>query len=112
MLAEWPLDPAITYLNHGTVGVTPRRIQAAQRELRELIERQPAQFMVVGFVAGLQQRHPDDAIAGERVGEHRAIPRLEDVQRQEDVREQHDVRQRKDRQQVGHQWIVRVFLFT
>jgi isopenicillin-N epimerase len=46
MLAEWPLDPAITYLNHGTVGVTPRRIQAAQRELRELIERQPAQFML------------------------------------------------------------------
>ena len=24
MLAEFPLDPAVTYLNHGTVGVTPK----------------------------------------------------------------------------------------
>ena len=30
MLAEWSFDPGITYLNHGTVGVTPRRIMAVQ----------------------------------------------------------------------------------
>ena len=44
--AEWPLDPAITYLNHGTVGVTPRRVLAAQQEIRDEIERQPSQFLL------------------------------------------------------------------
>ena len=24
MLADWPLEPGLTYLNHGTVGVAPR----------------------------------------------------------------------------------------
>lgn len=46
MLAEWPLDPSITYLNHGTVGVTPRRILAAQQEIRDAIERQPSRFLL------------------------------------------------------------------
>lgn len=46
MLAEWPLDPAVTYLNHGTVGVTPRRVLAAQREIRDEIERQPSRFLL------------------------------------------------------------------
>jgi isopenicillin-N epimerase len=26
MLSHWLLDPEQTYLNHGTVGVTPRRV--------------------------------------------------------------------------------------
>ena len=46
MLAEWALDPAITYLNHGTVGVTPRRVLAAQQAIRDEIERQPARFLI------------------------------------------------------------------
>jgi isopenicillin-N epimerase len=46
MLAEWPLDPTILYLNHGTVGVTPRRVMAAQRAIQEEIERQPSRFML------------------------------------------------------------------
>ena len=46
MLAHWPLDPAILYLNHGTVGVVPRRVQAAQDAVRAEIERQPARFLV------------------------------------------------------------------
>jgi len=29
LLEEWLLDPAITYLNHPTVGATPRRVLAA-----------------------------------------------------------------------------------
>lgn len=45
-LAEWALDPAITYLNHGTVGATPRRVLAAQQEIRDAIERQPARFLI------------------------------------------------------------------
>lgn len=44
--AEWPLDPTITYLNHGTVGVTPRRVLAAQQQIRDEIERQPSQFLL------------------------------------------------------------------
>ncbi|MEO8075166.1 MAG: aminotransferase class V-fold PLP-dependent enzyme [Acidobacteriota bacterium] len=45
-LTEWPLDPAITYLNHGTVGVTPRRILAIQQGIRDEIERQPSRFLL------------------------------------------------------------------
>jgi isopenicillin-N epimerase len=43
---QWPLDPDVTYLNHGTVGVTPRIVMAAQSALREQIERQPARFLL------------------------------------------------------------------
>ncbi len=30
MRQHWSLDPAVTYLNHGTVGVVPKRVLAAQ----------------------------------------------------------------------------------
>ena len=43
---EWLLDEKISYLNHGTVGVTPRAVLAAQTALRDRIERQPAKFML------------------------------------------------------------------
>ena len=46
MLAHWMLDPDILYLNHGTVGATPRRVLAAQQAIRDEIERQPARFMI------------------------------------------------------------------
>lgn len=46
MLQHWSLDPAIAYLNHGTVGAPPRRVLAAQRAICEEIERQPARFML------------------------------------------------------------------
>ncbi|HMC17265.1 MAG TPA: aminotransferase class V-fold PLP-dependent enzyme [Albitalea sp.] len=45
MLEHWWLDPHAVYLNHGTVGVTPRRVLEAQQRLRETIERHPARFM-------------------------------------------------------------------
>ena len=44
--SEWLLDPAITYLNHGTVGATPRRVLERQRAITDEIERQPARFML------------------------------------------------------------------
>lgn len=44
-LAEWPLDPGKTYLNHGTVGVVPLRVIAAQQAIRDAMERHPATFM-------------------------------------------------------------------
>lgn len=45
LLDHWLLDPEAVYLNHGTVGVTPRRVLAAQQALRDEIERHPARFM-------------------------------------------------------------------
>ncbi|HXQ52915.1 MAG TPA: aminotransferase class V-fold PLP-dependent enzyme [Stellaceae bacterium] len=42
---EWPLDPAVTYLNHGGFGVTPNRVLAAQLEWRDRIERNPTLFL-------------------------------------------------------------------
>ena len=46
MRSEWLLEPDVTYLNHGTVGVTPRRVLAHQRAITDEIERQPARFML------------------------------------------------------------------
>src|SRR5262245_16828000 len=43
---EWLLDPNITYLNHGTVGATPRAVLAEQRRIQDEIERQPADFLL------------------------------------------------------------------
>src|SRR5881394_23056 len=45
-LSLWPLDPEATYLNHGTVGVTPRRVLEAQQQWRDRIERHPSRFML------------------------------------------------------------------
>ena len=46
MLAHWALDPDVLYLNHGTVGVAPRRTLAAQQAIRDEMERRPSQFLL------------------------------------------------------------------
>jgi isopenicillin-N epimerase len=46
MLEHWTIDSDTTYLNHGTVGVVPRRVLAAQQAIRDEMERQPARFML------------------------------------------------------------------
>jgi isopenicillin-N epimerase len=46
MLAHWTLDPESTYLNHGTVGATPRRVLQVQQQLRDEMERHPSRFML------------------------------------------------------------------
>jgi isopenicillin-N epimerase len=43
---DWMLDPAVTYLNHGTVGAPPRQVLEFQRSLIDQIERNPARFML------------------------------------------------------------------
>ena len=48
---EWPLDPAIAYLNHGGFGVTPNEVLAAQAEWRARMERNPLRFMSVELPA-------------------------------------------------------------
>ena len=46
LLQHWPLEPQTTYLNHGTVGVTPWRVLGAQQAICEEIERQPARYLL------------------------------------------------------------------
>jgi isopenicillin-N epimerase len=43
--AEWPLDPAIAYLNHGGYGVAPNAVLARQACWRRRIEANPMQFI-------------------------------------------------------------------
>jgi isopenicillin-N epimerase len=45
-MEDWALDPEIIYLNHGTVGATPRRVLARQQQIRDEIERQPSRFLL------------------------------------------------------------------
>ena len=63
MLDLWHLDPAVTYLNHGTVGAVPKRVLAAQRDIQDAIERNPALALLrelsevrVGVPTGKQPR--------------------------------------------------------
>ena len=46
MLEHWMLEPESTYLNHGTVGVTPRRVLRKQQALRDEMERHPSRFVL------------------------------------------------------------------
>ncbi len=42
---EWVLDPAITFLNHGSFGARPVSIVAAQQKWREAIEASPVEHL-------------------------------------------------------------------
>jgi isopenicillin-N epimerase len=56
--SHWMLDPETTYLNHGTVGCTPRRVLEAQQAIRDEIERQPSRFLL-RELTGLGVGRPD-----------------------------------------------------
>jgi isopenicillin-N epimerase len=45
-LSDWPLDPEVTYLNHGAFGSCPRPVQATADALRGRFERAPMQFVM------------------------------------------------------------------
>lgn len=42
----WHVDADVAYLNHGTVGATPKAVLAHQRSILEAIERNPARFIL------------------------------------------------------------------
>jgi isopenicillin-N epimerase len=46
MLPLWWLDPSHTYLNHGTVGATPRVVLDAQQAIQREVETHPARFLI------------------------------------------------------------------
>ncbi|MBX3315226.1 MAG: aminotransferase class V-fold PLP-dependent enzyme [Phycisphaeraceae bacterium] len=43
---HWRLDPAITFLNHGSYGACPEVVIDAQNEIRALMEREPVRFFM------------------------------------------------------------------
>lgn len=46
MRNHWLLDPAITFLNHGSFGATPRQVLAAQTRMQERLEAEPVRFFL------------------------------------------------------------------
>src|SRR5437870_6516122 len=46
MLEHWMLEPGSIYLNHGTVGATPRRVLHEQQRLGDEMDRHPSRFIL------------------------------------------------------------------
>ncbi len=61
----WPLDPAVTYLNHGGYGVTPEAVRQEQDAWRRRIERNPMRFFSREFAPALRQAA---AVLAEQLG--------------------------------------------
>ncbi len=54
---NWALDPAVTFLNHGSFGACPRPVLDVQREWRDRMEAEPVRFLA---------RELDDHLASAR----------------------------------------------
>ncbi len=60
LLDLWLLDPEVAYLNHGTVGATPKSVLEVQRDWQTRIERQPAAVLAreISPLMGAKPRPP------------------------------------------------------
>jgi len=47
----WPLDPAVIYLNHGSLGSCPIPVLDAQRAWRDSMERSPIEFLLRDYLS-------------------------------------------------------------
>jgi len=63
--SHWNLDPAVTFLNHGSFGACPRPVLEAQDRLRARLEAEPVRFMVAELEPGLDAAR---AVIGAFVG--------------------------------------------
>ncbi|HTL89539.1 MAG TPA: aminotransferase class V-fold PLP-dependent enzyme [Leptolyngbya sp.] len=71
----WSLDPAFTFLNHGSFGACPIAVLEVQQELRSRLERQPLRFLGREFEALLDQsRQSLAAFVGASVDELVFVP--------------------------------------
>ena len=59
MREHWLLDPAITYLNHGSFGATPIAVLSKQDEWRTRMEREPVLFLARDIEALLDEARAD-----------------------------------------------------
>ncbi|MEO5939421.1 MAG: aminotransferase class V-fold PLP-dependent enzyme [Candidatus Limnocylindrales bacterium] len=58
LAAHWVLEPALTFLNHGSFGACPRAVLDAQASWRDRLEAQPVQFLardLPGLLAGARR---------------------------------------------------------
>ncbi len=55
MRGHWALDPAISFLNHGSFGACPRDVVACQRRWQDLLEREPVQFFLHTYARALDE---------------------------------------------------------
>ena len=52
---HWSLDPAVTFLNHGSFGACPRPVLAVQRAWRDRMEAEPVRFLDRELEAALDE---------------------------------------------------------